>query len=161
VTIGYSRSWRFGLPLSSDGGLAADVVPELGATLGNVYTYAEATALLRLGRGLEADYGPHELQPGVTGGGYFNPDRCGNWGYYAFAGWQGRAVGHDLFLDGNSFGNGPSVPKYPWVHDFVAGFSVYAWHNARVDMTYVRRSEEFHAQQRSEAYGSTSVSLRW
>lgn len=161
VTIGYSRTWRFGLPLSRDGGLAADVLPELGATLGNVNTYAEATGLVRLGRGLEAGYGPRLLRPGATGGGYFNPDCCGGWGYYAFAGWQGRAVGHNLFLDGNTFRDSPSVPKYPWVHDFVAGVSLYGWRSARVDMTYIRRSEEFHAQQGSEAYGSTTVSVRW
>lgn len=162
VTLGYSRKWRFETALAADGALSADVIPELGATLGNVHTYGEATTLVRLGRGLAASYGPRILQPGATGGAYFNPERIpGEWGLFAFAGWQGRAIGHDIFLDGNTYQDGPSVSKYPWVHDVFAGVSAYGWGRVRVDLTYLHRSKEFSAQESAEAYGSATVSIRW
>jgi hypothetical protein len=163
LTIGYTRKWRFAVPLSSSSDrLAADVIPELGATLGNVMTYAEASAMVRVGWGLDADYGPRLMQPGLGGQGYFNPERVpGSWGLYAFGGVQQRLVGHDLFLDGNTWQDSPSVPKYPWVHDIVAGVSAYGWRRVRVDLSYIHRSEEFPAQLGAESFGSATIAVRW
>lgn len=162
LTVGYSRRWRFAAPLSGTRGAAADIVPELGAMLGNVQTYVEASTLLRLGWGLDSSYGPKTLSPGLSGGGYFNPDRSGQpWGLYAFAGVQGRGIGHDLFLDGNTYQSSPSVTKYPWVHDEVAGLSWYGWRWVSVDFSYVRRSEQFHGQQGAERFGSATLLMRW
>ncbi len=162
LTLAYVRKWRLGTRVDAAGGLELDALPELGATLGNVLSYGEAGALLRLGWGLAADYGPRMLQPGLTGGGYFNPDGAARrWGGYVFAGAQQRAVGHNLFLDGNSWRSSPAVERYPWVHDEYFGISVYGWRQVRADFTYVRRSREFSAQPGDDRYGSATIAVRW
>jgi hypothetical protein len=162
VTVQYVRKWRLVADLAPARGLQADLVPELGGTVGNVFSYGEATALLRFGSGLDADYGPRLMQPGLTGGAYFNPQRTPRtWGVNAFAGIQERAVGRNVFLDGNTWQSGPSVDKYAFVHDEVFGVSAFGWGRVRADFTYVRRSKEFGAQRGDDRYGSINLTARW
>jgi lipid A 3-O-deacylase len=53
----------------------------------------------------------------------------GEVGLYFFAGAQGRAVGRNIFLDGNTFRHSLSVPKKNFVADLQAGFSL-VWSTA-------------------------------
>ena len=39
-------------------GYSWEIIPDAGLTAGNVFTYAEAGFLVRIGRGLKADWGP-------------------------------------------------------------------------------------------------------
>ena len=162
LTLSYLRKWRLGTRFERLGGLEVDAVPELGATLGNVLIDGEASALLRLGWGLESEYSPRMLQPGLTGGGYFNPAGSGRRsGGYIFAGAQQRAVGHNIFLDGNTWKDSPFVERYPWVHDEYFGISVFGWNRIRADFTYVRRSREFVTQTGDDRYGSATITVQW
>jgi hypothetical protein len=162
LDVSYLRKWRLALRDPASDGLNADVVPELGATAGNVLTYGEATVLLRAGWGLESAFGPHLIQPGISGAGYFDPAAIRrNWSVNIFAGFQERAVAHNIFLDGNSFERSPSIGKYVWVHDQAVGFSAMGWRSLRVDFTYVRRSEEFHGQNGHDSYGSITAAWQW
>jgi lipid A 3-O-deacylase len=162
LTLDYEHKWRFATRFDRAGGLEVDAIPELGATLGNVLTYGEATGMLRIGRGLDADYGPRMLQPGSTGGGYFSPSLThSRFGAYLFAGFQQRVVGRNIFLDGNTWRDSPFVDKYPWVHDEFAGISAFGWNRVRADFTYVRRSREFHGQLGDDRYGSATISVRF
>ncbi len=162
ATLAYVHKWRFGTRFDQVGGLEIDALPEAGISAGNVLTYAEATAVVRLGWGLAADYGPRMLQPALTGGSYFNPALAGRrWGGYLLVGVQGREVAHNIFLDGNTWENSPSVERYPWVHDEYLGFSVYGWDRVRADFIYVRRSLEFTGQTNDDRYGSATVTVRW
>jgi lipid A 3-O-deacylase len=161
MTLSYVHKWRFGTRLDRVGGLEMDALPEAGITAGNVLTYGEATAAVRLGWGLDADYGPRMLQPALTGGGYFNPALSGHgWGGYLLAGVQGREVAHNIFLDGNTWENSAYVNRYPWVHDEYLGFSVFGASRFRADFIYVRRSREFDAQDFDDRYGSITVTVR-
>ena len=160
-TAGYARKWRFVGSFSATNGLQADVIPELGVTAGNVMDQAEATVIARLGWGLDTSYGPRLLSPGMEGDGYFDAARGPRSGAYLFGGFQGRGVAHNLFLDGNSWQNSPSVTRYPWVHEVLAGFSVYGRQRVRADFVFVHESEEFHTQQGDESYGSVTVSVSW
>lgn len=108
IVVSYERKWRIALPTASSIGF--DAIPELGASLGNVYTYAEASALMRWGHNLKADYGAPRMRPALSGTTWFDPAQLdGSLGWYFFAGAQGRAVGRDLFLDGNTWRASPSV----------------------------------------------------
>ena len=162
LTIDYEHKWRFATRFERAGGLEVDAIPELGMTLGNVFTYGEATGMVRLGRGLDADYGPRMLQPASTGGGYFSPSLSHQrFGAYLFAGYQERLVGRNIFLDGNTWRDSPSVVKYPWVHDEIVGISAFGWNRVRADFTYVRRSREFDTQKTDDRYGSATVTVRF
>lgn len=162
LTIAYLRKWRFAAGDIASGGFNADVVPELGAMAGNVLTYGEATMLARVGWGLDASFGPRLIQPGVSAGGYLNAAALHrNWSAYIFAGVQQRVVAHNIFLDGNSYQSSPAVGKYIWVHDQVIGLSALGWRSLRIDLTYVRRSDEFHGQNGSDRYGSITLATAW
>ena len=160
LVLSYERLWR--LPMLSGGDIGMDVVPALGATVGNILTYGQAGALLRVGNSLRADYGPVRIRPALSGTDYFAGDRAGNdFGYYFFAGVQGRAVGRNIFLDGNSFRRSPGVDKKRLVADLQAGFSLFWCAAARLDFSVVRRSEEFEGQDGADTIGTASLAFSW
>jgi hypothetical protein len=160
IAISYDRAWR--APLLGDTSGGVDFVPEAGATVGNVFTYGEIGGMLRLGRNLGADYGPLRVRPGLSGTSYFNGDGLdGDFGYYVFAGAQGRVVGQNIFLDGNTFRDSRSVTKKPLVADLQAGFSVF-WSTAwRLDFSVDRRTEEFQGQATPDVVGTAALSFSW
>jgi hypothetical protein len=151
------RRWRVGL--GRVGGMEAELIPHLAAAAGNVAIHASGGALLRLGQGLEADWGPARIRPALAGSSFFQPVR--EFGWYVFAGLDGRAVGRDIFLDGNTFRNGgPSVPRRWLVGEAQAGAAAY-WRGTRIAYTQVVRSEEFYGQRGTQTFGSLSVSFRF
>src|SRR5262249_44883781 len=121
VNVNYQHTWR-AANLASGNGLAVDFSPQLGGALGNVETYANAGFKLRFGRHLPNDYGPPRIDPGLPGSGYFVPSSDFRW--YLFAGAEGRLVARNIFLDGNTFHDSPSVDKKNWVGDFQAGLAM-------------------------------------
>jgi lipid A 3-O-deacylase len=160
IVISYERKWRLPPPGSGVGWF--DVIPEAGATVGNVFTYGETGALLRIGKNLQADYGPVRIRPALSGTDYFNStDIEGDYGYYFFAGTQGRIVGQNIFLDGNSFRTSRSVPKKIFVADLQAGFTFFTSKAFRVDFSVARRTEEFHGQATPDVIGTAAVSFAW
>jgi hypothetical protein len=83
----------------SDEGFGADVIPRASVNLGNVLTNAEAGFQLRIGRNLPHPWLPvaeHTSLSLVLGG---------------FA----QAVARNIFLDGNSFRDGPRVGHEPFI----------------------------------------------
>lgn len=160
IVLSYERKWR--LKLLGDGVNGVDIIPEAGASVGNVFTYGETGGLLRIGHNLRADYGPVRIRPALSGTDYFNSsDIEGDFGYYFYAGTQGRIVGQNIFLDGNSFRTSRNVSKKTLVGDLQAGFSVFTSNAFRVDFSVVRRSEEFHGQATPDVVGTASVSFAW
>ncbi|MBR9970867.1 lipid A deacylase LpxR family protein [Magnetospirillum sulfuroxidans] len=160
LMLSYERLWR--VPLAGDGDNGVDIVPQLGATLGNVFTYAGGGALLRAGRNLRGDYGPARIRPGLTGTDYFDDDHLdGALGFYFFAGIQGRAVGRNIFLDGNSFRQSPRVDKNIFVGDVQAGVSLFWSNDFHMTVSAVRRSREFEGQNSPDVIGTATLGFSW
>jgi len=160
IVLSYERKWRF--TLAGDRGSGVDLIPELGGSLGNVFTYGEAGAMLRIGRNLQADYGPARIRPALSGTDYFNRDYLdGDFGLYGFVGAQGRAVARNIFLDGNSFRSSPSVDKEPLVADLQAGVSLFWRSGMRLDVSVVHRTEEFEHQHGADTFGIVSFGASW
>jgi hypothetical protein len=157
VNLFYERQWRW-LAEVSDGGFGVDAMPHLGAALGNVYTYGAAGLALRLGQDLPSDWGPPRVRPALPGSAYFQP-RTG-FGWYLFAGAEGRAVAHDIFLDGNTWRDSQSVDKKPLVADLNAGIAI-TIDGVRIAYTYVYRTKEFDGQDDPDRFASVAVSFRW
>ena len=61
------RRWRLSAPPILQAGIEADAIPIIGASVGNVMTYANAGLMLRLGQGLRADFGPPRIRPSLPG----------------------------------------------------------------------------------------------
>ena len=160
LVLSYERKWRFGVAGSGIDGV--DVIPELGGSLGNVLTYGEAGATLRFGHNLQADYGPARIRPALSGTDYFNRDYLdGDFGIYGFVGAQGRAVGRNIFLDGNTFRSSPSVDREPLVADVQAGVSMFWVSGMRLDVSVVHRTKEFEGQHGDDNFGIVSFGASW
>jgi lipid A 3-O-deacylase len=165
LVLSYERFWR--VPVWRIGGSdevenGIDIVPQLGGSAGNVFTYGEAGALLRIGRHLEADYGPVRIRPSLSGTDYFDPSQLDHqFGYYIFAGAAGRVVAHNIFLDGNTFRQSPSVEHKTFVADLQAGLSVFWSSRARLDFSVVRRTDEFVGQTRQDIIGTAALAFSW
>jgi len=145
VILTYERKWRFQQPLYNN--LAVDFIPELGASVGNILTYGQSSALVRFGQNLGADYGPSRIRPGPSGTDWFDAQQLdGKFGWYFFAGTQGRAVARNIFLDGNTFESSPSVDKKIFVADFTVGASLFWTEAVKLDLALVERTKEFEGQ---------------
>lgn len=161
INLVVSRQWRYNWLLDPDSerGLAVGIIPTFTGSLGNVQTSAAAGMMLRLGSNLLADFGPPRIRPSLAGSAFYQPD--GRWGWYVFGGVEGRAVAHDIFLDGNTFRDGPSVDKEALVGDGLVGAALLMpW--ARLSYTHVFRTREFKGQTGGTTqFGSITLSMRF
>ncbi|HEY8368606.1 MAG TPA: lipid A deacylase LpxR family protein [Thermodesulfobacteriota bacterium] len=157
IVLTYERAWRgiLSVPL---GPFALDLSPHLGAAVGNVFTYANAGATLRLGPDLPLDYGPPRIEPSLPGSGFFGPRN--GFGWYLFAEVDGRAVARNIFLDGNTWKDSRSVDKEPFVADLRAGLAL-TFGRVQIAYTQVVRTREFKTQGEHDEFGTVSVSFRY
>ncbi|HVM61707.1 MAG TPA: lipid A deacylase LpxR family protein [Verrucomicrobiae bacterium] len=151
LLLKYQRFWR----LSPDAATARylDLIPHMGGELGNIMIFQNLGGILRVGYNLPDDFGPQLIDsPASLGGGTTSnssPFAC-----YLFGGVDGRAVEHNLFLDGNSFRSGPSVERIPWVADLSTGGAVRLFGHVEISYTRVTRTHEFVGQRRADQFGS-------
>jgi hypothetical protein len=152
-----SRVYR--VALGSLGPFATDALPAVTVGLGTMRDSVEAGLTLRLGQGLDGDFGVARLRPGLSGGDGFRAVR--ELGWYVFAGLDGQAVAHDITLDGGVFRDGPRVKRTPLVAEGQAGFGVIVG-AARVSYTHVVQSQQFSNQKGGlHQFGSFAVSMRF
>jgi hypothetical protein len=152
------RKWRTPETKLGAAAVGFDVIPHLGAALGNVYAHINAGAMARIGHNLAFDYGPPHIQPALSG--LEAIDSPGAFGWYLFAGIEGRAVGRNIFLDGNTFSDSHSVDKHALVGDFQIGAAIMSgrW---RLAFTHVFRTREFEGQNEADRFGAVSLSARF
>ena len=80
-------------------------------------------------------------------------------GGYFFVGVAGRAVGRDMFLDGNLWRDSPRVDdRKTYVGDLQAGLAIH-YREVQLAFTYVNRTEEFDAQITPQRFGAFSISV--
>jgi hypothetical protein len=151
--LGYELSWP-AIMRTRLGKHTVDLALRAGATVGNALTYADAGAVLRYGANLPSDLPANHISLGPSRDGFRGtPAR----GWYVWAGVDGRAVGRNIFLDGNTFGDSASVHRKPFGYDVQVG-AVAAWPQARVAFSVVQRSREFDGQPSPDRFGQLSVS---
>lgn len=138
------------------GGLEADLTPSAGFTIGTLRDEARIGLAARIGQRIDRDYGPPRVRPSLAGVEHFDG---GPLSWSIFAGVEGRAVAHNLFLDGNTFRDSASVDRNVFVADFQTGFAISAgdW---RLAYTYVWRTEEFSTQPTRQDFGALALSWR-
>jgi lipid A 3-O-deacylase len=162
LEIAYERKWKW-LKTETGSDWGYDLIPHAGGSVGNVAVYANAGAEFRFGWNRPDDFGTCTIRPGCESGTFpadGNPYRSGDrrFGVFFFLGADARAVLHDIFLDGNTFQDGPSVKKNPVVADFSAGLG-FATSNLKVTYAVVYRTKQFESQPHNEqVFGSLLVS---
>lgn len=156
----FRKKWR--LRADPDGvGLNADLIPAVGVSLGTVQTWAEGGATARIGINLPDDFGPGRVSE--VGAATGDPARAARgFGFYGFVRVAGRAVGHNMLIEGNNFrdSNGESI--YNLVGEIQGGVAVqYHWDNISIDLMYGQTvvTPEFREQETTHAYGSLSLAV--
>jgi lipid A 3-O-deacylase len=157
ISLTHERKWRhlWRHPVS---GLGFDFTPHVGGSVGNLADYLNLGATVRVGQGLARDYGPPRIRPSLPGSGFFLPQEGMSW--YLYAGVDGRAVAHNIFLDGNTFKDSPSVDKKTLVGDVQMGL-VLTFARVQIAYTHIYRTPEFEGQTSGDNFGAVSVSARW
>ncbi len=155
--IDVDRRWRD--VLGADlGFIQVDLSPNIGLGLGTLRTEARAGLTARFGRGLDNDFGPPRIRPALAGAGLVRAEP--GLRAYGFVGVYGRAIARDLFLDGNTFQDSPSVEKEPFVGDAQAGFVLQMGQTSWA-YTYVLRSREYESQDDAQSFGAFTIARRW
>ncbi len=152
LDLDYERKWRF-QTTGARTGLGAQLIPHLGACLGNVFTYANAGLEARAGWKLPSDFGTDLIHPsGDTNSA--RPDGS----VFLFGSVEGQAVARDITLQGNIFEDSPSVPMNNFVADLSAGLGLGSRH---WQLTYTQdvRTREFTGQLKPDNFGSISVTF--
>lgn len=161
VNLIFERKWRLYARSFGDV-IGVDFIPHAGASLGNVQTYANAGGTVRAGFNLPSDFGVDLIRGGGAVSAPVNDDdprvsMKRNWSLFVFGGVDGRAVARDVFLDGNTFRDGPSVDKKPLVADlyYGVGLMVGTW---QLTYTEALRTREFDGQAEMSYFGSVTLS---
>ena len=162
VVATYQREWRW--PRHERRvGFDWELLPHAGLALGNVQTYANLGGELRAGLNLPDDFGTAAIGPAATTStpvdGRQGADRSRfDLGLYVFARADGFAVAHNIFLDGNTFGDSPSVDRKWLVGELSVGAAV-NYKNTKFAYAFVYRTEEFSGQKEAQVFGTVSVNF--
>jgi lipid A 3-O-deacylase len=160
------RRWHVGE------GWSFDAIPHTGLALGNVVTAGHLGGAVRFGYRVPENYGYQTIDSlavpaGGIGGDWwdgsdqgFEAESWRDWGIFAFAGADGRAVAYSAFLDGNLFHNSHHVKRRPLVADLKCGMTFW-WKRLEATYALVLRTEEFHGQSARNAFGSFSLSWKF
>lgn len=161
-TLAYERMWRWPKH-ERRSGLDWEILPHLGAAVGNVRTFANAGAEVRLGLNLPDDFGTAPIGPTATTStpvdGWQGAERSRfDLGLYVFARVDGSIVARNIFLDGNTFGDSPSIGHNIFVADLSVGVAMNI-KNTKIAYALVYRTKEFSEQIDEQIFGT--VSLNW
>lgn len=154
IQLYFSRSVQMGFRTENYWGL--DIVPHTRVALGNIYVFGEVGTLFRGGYNLPSEYVISPLDSFSTHPSYDPP----KWSAYIFAGADGRVVGRNLFLDGNTFEDSHSVDKESLVADLRAGGAV-RYGPLEMVASAVHRTREFEQQIEDENFLSITFQFHY
>ena len=158
--LAWDRRWKTGIDLGN--GYGVDLIPSIGFTGGNVFTYGSAGAIARFGQSLSTTWGPTLVRPAPSGASFISPNPDAPWwGFDFFGGAEARGVVRNIFLDGNTFENSISVTRKPFVYDLLAGAEIFTQTGFVLSGTVIRRSREYTTQLKPSTFGSVSGSFRF
>ncbi len=151
LVIVFERKWLFHPNLK---GFGYDAITHLGGALGNVHTYLNGGFELRLGWNIAKNFGISLIRP--AGSTRLVVDK--DFSFYIFGAVNGRAVMHDIFLDGNTFTESHSVDKKRFVADLAAGVTV-SYNRLLFTWAQIIRTREFDTQGDNHGFGALSLTF--
>lgn len=155
VVLAYQKKWLYSLS-HKDSPVEVELAPNIGGALGNVHTYVEAGLTLRLGSGLQNDYGAVAMRPSAPVNTRFKRSR--NFSWYVYTGIQTRAVAQNIFLDGNTSGDSHSVDKETFVGDWNSGV-VLTFDQYRLTLSHTKQSDQFETQYNSAHFTALALTV--
>ncbi len=165
VTVQFHLRKKWRLPLLSlaaqpqDMPLEVQLLPQVGASVGTVHRYLEAGATLRAGINLPNDFGIGRLEDVAA----YGPGRMATTrglGGYVYIRAAGRAVEHNLFLDGNTFRDSHSVDARPLIGEWQVGVAAQYHHdNLSFEVGYAQtfQSEAFYGQHGGDSHATLTL----
>ena len=160
VRFSWQRKWRM-YRNQAFNTFDYDLITHAGITLGNIRISGNMGGEIRFGYNLPYDFGSDVIRAGagVSTPALNRPTKNRQtFGGHLFAGSQLEVVGHDIFLDGNTFENSHSVEKKNLVADFSAGFAL---NFDRYKFTYRHfyRTKQFTNQVQAQIIGSLTLTI--
>lgn len=145
-----------------------DFISNITTSLGNVHTYFQVGGLLRLGYRLRRDFGIDSSNPDLDFSGFLGEDanprgvvrQNKRFSCHVFFGIDGRAVGYNMFLDGNTRKKSHEVSKERFVADFKLGASV-EFEQIQIGYTQYIRTPEFRRTSDPQIFGSLQVAFKF
>lgn len=157
INFSYERKWRQ-LFEAEAFGVGVDIMHHIGANLGNVATNASIGTTFRFGYDLPSDYGPPRIRSSLPGSDFFIPTK--KISGYLFSTVEMRAVGRNIFLDGNSFQNGLHLNKRTLIGNLQIGAAL-TYKDARISYTQIYITKEFKGQKAGSKFGAINFSYRF
>ncbi len=139
----------------------ADLLPGISLSAGNVLTQAAAGVTLRAGYNVPRDFHGNRIR---VAGYALAPDaaevreRDRRLSVYLFVSAEQRYVAHNIFLDGNTWQDSPSVDRIPWVTEYEAGIGL-RYGRYRLTYAQVLQTPEFEQQDGRQQFGTLSASV--
>ena len=152
------RIWR--LPIVEMYGISADALPQAAGVAGSLRDEAMLGGQLRLGQGLDADYGVSRIEPGMNGFDAYVRRRPVTW--YVFGGVDGQAVAFDETIDGSTFRNpSPHADRIWDVGEIEAGAAV-IYRGVKLSYSQTWQTQEFTgARSGLFNFGSAALSFKF
>jgi len=134
-----------------------DVIFHYGGSVGNLTTFANAGAEVRIGGWIPDNFGSAPALPvaentAPTIGPIFSETVR----VHAFAALDVRYVAHDITLDGNTFKDSASVDREDWVADLGVGVAAH-YGNWKIAFARYFRTREFRGQDSEAELGSLTI----
>jgi lipid A 3-O-deacylase len=130
---------------TSSGSVVADIVPHVGASLGNVLTEGEA--------GFQSRVGLHLSSPWWTSGWRSRAPIA----LYLYGAARGEAVAHNITLDGNTLGADRRVDRVPLVGEYSLGVGG-RFRGIVAEWRAITRSREYETGPSAHAYSTLFMS---
>ena len=152
----YTRQW-FEWSSSKDL-LEMDGLYRVGFDLGNAWINANAAAYVRAGWNLPTGFTDPTLSPTSYTQQLFveRREQVNPWSFFVTVGAEGRVVARDIFLDGNTFENSPSIDKRHFVAD-ITGAVTLRYDQFNISYAHTYRTKEHAGQDGGQTFGSLSV----
>jgi lipid A 3-O-deacylase len=155
--IQHQRRHRWTFPRLLDTEWMGDVIVHGGGSLGNLATYANAGAELRLGPALPDNFGSAPLLPmGESVSPVVRPTYTQNLLMHGFIAFDVRYVLHDITLDGNTWKDSHSVEHKTLVADVGVGIAA-RWRGWKIALARYYRTREFDGQGQPPRLGSITI----
>jgi hypothetical protein len=137
-------------------GFSMELIPHIGAGVGNLYIYAATGAQVKFGWNMPNDFGAKLIRPGGSRSTDFREK--GPFGIYTYVMIDGKGVARNIFLDGNTFGVSHNVQKKPWTVELILGLSV---RFGRFNLGYeqIFWSKRYMTESRNQIFGSLNLTI--